>query len=143
MKTEIEIKKNNAIVKAWGHLWDKYKSKIIYDSWLDDSDIEPEDMEWIKENCSTGHVPDLIWRPKALSGLESNNGWTRIHEDGSNLPADKDEDVQDEYIVGYLCSGDVFNSGTKSVFADRVHELFRKRKITHYRKIQDYGEPVF
>lgn len=131
-----------AISSAWGIFWNKYKEKIIYGSWLDGDDIEPSDMNWIKENCERSHVPDALWRPKVLSGLESNNGWTRINDDGSNLPSDRTEQFQNEYILGFMDDQGNFQQGNKTVLSYRIEELFRKKKITHYRVV-DYHSPVY
>lgn len=91
MKTKQEV-----IQDAWGEHWETVKDKIKFKSWLDDDDIESEELlKWVNENCYLAHIPDRLWRPKKLQNLESNNGWTIINSE-KDLP--KNEDIIDFWV---------------------------------------------
>ena len=73
--------KQEAIKKAYGIYWEEVKYYVFKNGWCNSRfDVETE-----FESDRKGRN-EVYWRPKSLAGIENNNGWIRIEEDGSNLP---------------------------------------------------------
>lgn len=72
------------------------------------------------------------WRPKSLRNIETNNGWTRIEPDGSNLPTD---DVEYKFIHNDGNLGECNLGG--------IRALFKDMKITHYKQIKEEPKPIY
>jgi hypothetical protein len=74
--------KQEAIKKAYGEYWEQVKGFV-------DENGSCDYYKWFKV---IGHKIDYMFskdlriRPKSLSGIDNNNKWLCIKEDGSNLP---------------------------------------------------------
>lgn len=81
----------------------------------------------------------IPWRPKSLSGIENNNGWTRIKEDGSNLPKWEGEgdDVSHYWVM--FENGDTVVSWNFSLADPSGYTL----KPTHYQPIVKPKKPLY
>jgi hypothetical protein len=106
---------------GWSIIWE---SVLFYE--LEEAKIEIEYLEFNSSN---------IWRPKTLSGIETNNNWIRIEEDGSNLP---DIDSKDEF---WICIENVFFDWISN--ARQIHVKFDNRTITHYQQIIKPNLPIY
>jgi len=133
--------KQDAIKEAYGENWEKVKSKIVFGSWLDNDDVLDLDIiDWVKENCYQGSIPDLIWRPKTLHGLECNNGWKSI-ESENDLPK---EDCDCFFIVPY---------GDDKMYNGKYYKAYKEFRIgsncysgelcSHYQLIQIPELPIY
>jgi len=76
-------------------------------------------------------------RPIRLRGIENNNGWVRISEDGSNLPTE-----------GRFCSGKLTELGvwwemTDTMLKEEIETYFTACQITHYRPVVEHPKPVY
>lgn len=79
--------KQEAIKKAYGNEWDLLPQVAIEcaynnNGWIFDAIHKPRDLSIDRHEF----ILNFKWRPKSLAGIENNNGWIRIKEDGSNLP---------------------------------------------------------
>jgi len=76
-------------------------------------------------------------RLESLTGIDNNNGWTRIEPDGSNLP-----------VEGRLKSGRLYEDG-KFEEIDAVYNhievlnAFHLALITHYRPVTELPKPIY
>jgi hypothetical protein len=77
---------------------------------------------------------NLLHRPKSLASLESNNGWTRIEPDGSNLPT---EEI--EYRV--LVEGQYLNNCYFNLKYNQFYDF--PNRITHYKPIEKELLPIY
>jgi len=83
-------------------------------------------------------------RPKSLAGIDTNNGWKRIENDGSNLP-----NKQGAYLW-YRFDGTEqrLYYFTKEDYPDtkmwEQHKLvFTSGEFTHYRPIKELPKPIY
>ena len=129
----METKEQKAVRLAWGEHWEKVKDKILFGSWLDDDDIDDEFRIWVKQNCETANIPDVIWRPKSLSGLESNRGWKSI-ESKEDLPK-----VSGWYHV--VENGKVIKSEFKSGMYNNIDYWIEH--YSHFQKITQPEPPIY
>lgn len=135
----METKEQKALRLAWGEHWEKVKDKIIFGSWVDNDDIEDSELRiWVKENCETADIPDVIWRPKSLSGFESNNGWISLENNEQIIP----DEVDKLYFVGTM-----FESGFQQRGGILSHSgllsVLEYEKHTHYKKIDKPKPPIY
>lgn len=143
--------KQQAIKAAYGEYWDKVKNYVDDNGWIElysyncytdtvYTDLT-EDLPFLKElgyerkYFNNGHTHYV--RPKSLSGIETNQGWTKI-ESEEDLP-----------INGMFCKT-CFYSGGKYIEGHiyfRSYEdlkwAFKKEMITHYKKIGSDQPPIF
>lgn len=76
----------------------------------------------------------------ALSGIENNNGWTRIEPDGSNLPIEYGE---------YECVLKWINQPMRRLFFrcggsdDAENTKYWLETVSHYRPIEVFKKPIF
>ena len=76
--------KQESIKNAYGEYWEQ--CKIDENGWCDYDD-------WLNFIGQSIYYDLFDWkmRPKSLFGIDNNNGWIRIEEDGSNLPKQSGE----------------------------------------------------
>lgn len=76
--------KEKAIMEAYGEHWDKVKEFVnSYDGICRKLREPHEKLSFDNDHFGTSH--DWInYRPKSLSGIETNNGWIRIESDKDN-----------------------------------------------------------
>lgn len=121
-----------AIKRAWSEI---QINRIDYNEngWLK---IKPNQYErfynefdLLKRNNNTHWI-----RPKSISEIENNNGWTRIETDGSNLPNE---------LAHYLMAKEksvVIIELTNVSNMSTLGASLKKDGFTHYQKI-DYPKP--
>jgi len=143
--------KQQAIQEAYG---DKYKrlspfiDKEGYCIMYDDKGekISPNfnelgfTQEYVQEHLCSGLFANglLQWRPKSLSGLQNNNGWTRIEQYGSNLPA-----KFGKYQPGLLGEDGTWTQFSEIMDMDELIEYACAGQITHYRPVVEHPKPVY
>jgi hypothetical protein len=132
--------KQEAIKRAYGKYWKDYGHLADEDGFIFQSDLFFPDTEMKKagteiEIKAVEHKhkwSNIKWRPKSLSGIENNNGWTKIEsEDDLPKTADryyvKDKFREDPYIA---------------VFEEALKEKWLEI-ITHYRSIEKPKPPIY
>ena len=80
--------KLEAIKKAYGEYWDLVGDYVDVNGYLQSNDIAHHNWKCLFSlplGFYVFHEGSLV-RPKSLSGIENNNSWIKIEEDGSNLP---------------------------------------------------------
>lgn len=75
-------------------------------------------------------------RLKSLKKLDTNNGWTRIEPDGSNLPTDN--------TIYYKC-GKMFEDGEFIIDEMFIykHKDIDKNKYTHFKPVEQDLPPIY
>lgn len=123
--------KQEAIKKAYGKHFDVLKNFINDDGEVCKA-ICPDNTQNLFSNFFWDNLNGQ-WRPKSLSGIENNNGWTRILEDGSNLPESGNYKLlfESRIIIETENANDFFITG-KCV--DRC---------THYKPIEPEKLPIY
>ena len=90
-------KHKDALIKAyWGDHYDKFNKSGSIDSNGVIQIVNPKHLNTDIEFVQYKDIPNS-WIPKELVGLDTNNGWVRILEDGSNLPEDGNYHFYDEW----------------------------------------------
>ncbi|HFK5565273.1 TPA: hypothetical protein ACG0AB_000752 [Elizabethkingia anophelis] len=144
--------KQQAIKDAYGEHWEKVKDYVEDNGWIElysyncytdtvYTDLT-EDLPFLKElgyerkYFNNGHTHYV--RPKSLSGIETNNSWTRI---------ESEEDMPKEY-KNYWCR--TYNGDTKILrFDPEFKEWYYECNtglsftVTHYQPIETPKPPIF
>jgi len=72
--------KQQAIKKAYGEYWEQVKDYVNDDGWVWDGSIHYHTI--FKEDnvldFKRGSYEELLFRPKPLQGIETNNGWIEL-----------------------------------------------------------------
>lgn len=137
MKLTNEQAKQEAIKKAYPKVFGKY---IDQNGWVDyffmpywSYGFKVEDLDLVK--FSDFSIDK--YRLKILYGIEDNNGWIRIEQDGSNLPPDTHE----IRYKSFWQSGD--HSKIDEMSANRLIRTFRNGVVTHYKPIKEEPKPIY
>jgi len=131
-------KKQQAIIEAYQALGMKVPKDCNENGWSDDSNFKNVGEEFYETEI---HYEFLLARPTPLEGIESNNGWTRIIEDGSNLPKDNSpiycmfEDLEGYQLVQPSIEDDEYHGSDGW--------MYRGRHITHYQPIVKPKPPIY
>jgi len=133
--------KQEAIKKAYGEYWGKVKDEITEDLFVPYRLLE--DSEGITFDFQTMHIvygkPGPFVRPIILRGIETNNGWIKIEEDGSNLPKEK--------CVCFLFNkrGDTesFAFGQQAYFGSLTETEYILKYFTHYQPTIKPQYPIY
>lgn len=133
----METPKLQAIKAAYEDVGLPFVENVIFDNgWLK---IKPTQYSSKYKDCDllklTTYVHSI--RPKSLSGIENNRGWTRI---------ESEEDIPDNnelYNSGLLDSEGVFHQEEKRHAPKTLKWLFQRKLISHYRKVDPVPPPIF
>lgn len=119
--------KQKAIQAAYGDAWEKVKEHVDNDGWC--CGIHP-----IKAGCSEDYDwSQGCWRPKGLSGIDSNNGWIRCDKgfpegDGSRQVKIWDGKKERNF----------------SIRADSVQSAYEKAEpFTHWKYVEEVKPPIY
>lgn len=134
MKT---ISKEEIIAKAYGEHWETVKDYVDENGWCRNRKIAGFYNKLIgKEN----HPKINYWfRPLSLHGIENNNGWIKIVENGSNLPNDENFN----YKACKLFDDGIWELMKGELDAKRVSEYYNHNLITHYQPIVKPKPPLY
>lgn len=145
-----EEAKQQAIIKAFGDKWEMFtneyqKHLLTRKHWVDMSipygalrqpnyyrNPTQTAMGVDPMKCDAKHE---FWRPIELKGLETNNGWTRIEPDGSNLPKTNSEVWYE--VFPYPWPNE---EGGSRYTAEGLEMYWVPMKITHFK---EYKEPIY
>lgn len=135
----MENAKQEAVKVAWGKYYEPFKEHIEQ-GWAvyPHLQIHDVDKEFIKE-CDIADGA-LAFRPKSLRGLETNNGWTSIEDDLSNI-------VEGEFE--FLVKKEYNQNSEKLKETIKVTKAMIKEKhliflvYSHYKPIQPELLPVY
>jgi hypothetical protein len=133
--------KFEAIKKAYGEYWDYFKTRHNENGWCFFSISEFYTHAIFREIPMDYHPSDrFLFRPESLSGIEDNNGWIRIKEDGSNLPKEHFQvlaianiNPNKPFTLWYFPESDTFENDMG---------YFKFAEISHY-KIIDFILPIY
>jgi hypothetical protein len=139
MKTT-EERKQEAIKKAYGNEWDLLPQVAMEcacnnNGWIFDAIHKPRDLSIDRHEF----ILNFKFRPKSLAGIESNNSWIRIEEDGSNLPKKRMESwvLDKNGRIEMFIFGKQFNYGKDSELE------YVLRHFTHYQPITKPLPPLY
>ncbi|WP_407533795.1 hypothetical protein [Elizabethkingia miricola] len=140
----METPKQQAIKAAYGEHWDKVKDYVNKNGWCDFKSVfgdigNGKGLEGIELETMDNYDPKYCYwkRPKSLSGIENNRGWTRI---------ESEEDIPDNnelYNSGLLDGDGVFHQKEKRHAPKTLKWLFQRKLISHYRKVDPVPPPIF
>lgn len=153
MKTNEEAKQE-AIRRAYFNKWEFVKDFCDDEGWItnkwiahgvskgvsyEDAGYESKDVQFKQYNSS-----DNSWRLKYLSAIDTNNGWTRIEPDGSNLPS---QDTNTKCIS----SGRVYNAYYEAEYKKFNTDLdihgeylvLSFLEVTHYKPIKEEPKYIY
>lgn len=138
--------KQEFIKQAFGKSWDKLSLRmqdhiLTRHHWVDRSsnrmNLSPGDLGFEESECE---IRCEFWRPIALKGIETNNGWTKIESGLSNIVDGVFEFlVKKEYCVNDEAQKDVLH----------VNEFLRKDEnmawnvYSHYRPLKEDVLPLY
>ncbi|BBQ09255.1 hypothetical protein [Elizabethkingia anophelis] len=133
----METPKQQAIKAAYGEYF--IKENIDENGWTNNP---PEGMLKsipceAKEMHITFGSPETWCRPRSITDIENNRGWTRI---------ESEEDIPDNnelYNSGLLDNEGVFHHEEKRHAPKTLKWLFQRKFITHYRKVDPVPPPIF
>lgn len=135
----METPKLQAIKAAYEDVGLPFVENVIFDNgWLK---IKPTQYSSKYKDCDllklTTYVHSI--RPKSLSGIENNNGWTRI---------ESEEDLPKEYDVDYFCFHKNGRLTIRSFYeylgwGEFEAEILDQSDITHYQPIETPKPPIF
>lgn len=132
--------KQEAIRKAYGDLYERYKNRISqYSGWLEldnlfmsREDYDLRDNEVLEFKNERGNY---CFRPKSLQGIENNNGWTVA--DVSNLP------TEGVFNVGKFLNDGSFHQGYDDVEWYDLREYIVDFGFTHFQHIVKPEKPIY
>ncbi|OPC51499.1 hypothetical protein BAY06_03995 [Elizabethkingia anophelis] len=143
----METPKEQAIKAAYGEHWGKVKDYVNENGWCDFKAVfgdigNGKGLEGIELETVDNYDPKYCYwkRPKSLSGIENNNGWTRI-ESEEDLP--KDDYFGDLFEVGFLDESGFFHHERKRCSFKSLKWMYEKKLITHYQPVQVPKPPIF
>ena len=129
--------KQEAIKKAYGEYYNDLRIVIEHTH------------GWCKQNLKKYFGEDniqskikkesLVYRPISLSGIESNNGWIRIEEDGSNLPKEK---TKCHFIIRGFEENEYLGYFEFNLFWNK-DQAYSLKIVTHYQPIIKPKPPIY
>lgn len=136
--------KEEKIKEAYGDLWEKVKDNIDTDGFVQFKIISHGvtnkmhyewdfDLDYLSVETS-GYSPDIKWRPVSLSGIETNNGWTKI-ESEEDLPKHM---IGCDFIVSGIGFCGYFVDGN---FYEATGRL--RKNVTHYQPFEKRKYPIY
>lgn len=138
----METPKQQAIKAAYGEHWaglsnEKQKYALENEGWIKvaPSQYQMDMFSRLKINKNTHSV-----RPKSLSGIRYNRGWTRI-ESEEDMP--KDDYFGDLFEVGFLDESGFFHHDKKRCSFKSLKWMYEKKLITHYQLVEKPKPPIF
>ncbi|MDV3674470.1 hypothetical protein CMU30_13895 [Elizabethkingia anophelis] len=136
MDNMLKMTKQQAIKAAYGELYDP--KTINNEGWQKYPYHEPVYDKDKFESKQEGQY--FCIRPKSLSGIETNNSWTRI-ESEEDLP--KDDYFGDLFEVGFLDESGFFHHDKKRCSFKSLKWMYEKKLITHYQLVEKPKPPIF
>jgi len=131
-------RKQKAIQEAYGEHWEQVRLRVNENGWYSlPNGKKSESFCDFLGNCDMRAAADF--RPKSLSGIDTNNGWTRIEPDGSNLPVEGGK-----FKVGMkFYDSDIFIEEDAIYNHIEVLNAYSIGLITHYRPVTELPKPIY
>ncbi|AQX52523.1 hypothetical protein CMT42_15465 [Elizabethkingia anophelis] len=127
----METPKQQAIKAAYGEHWERVKDYVDEDGWCNAFfGIAARDFDDTESKRE-------VWRPKSLSGIETNQGWTRI-ESEEDMP--KPKGVEDVLVITETGEITVENSMSLNDIEVRRYWL---RTISHWQPFIKPNLPLY
>ncbi|WP_407489188.1 hypothetical protein [Elizabethkingia anophelis] len=131
--------KNNAIKAAYGEYWaglsnEQQKYALENEGWIKvtPSQYQMDMFSRLKLNKNTHSV-----RPKSITGIENNRGWTRI-ESEEDLP--KDRNIED--LLMFTETGEILVASSKYLSDAEIRRYWIKT-VSHWQKFVKPNPPIF
>lgn len=135
------------IQKAYGEHWEKAKNHVSENGYIEfkviahgvtnelhyEDDFNYTDIQ-VDVIQDYGHG-QFLWRPKELRGIEYNNEWIRLEDDGSNIPT--------EECLYDLCHINIDDGFLRDEPLLILKRLFESKLITHYKKSVILKHPLY
>ncbi|MCT4263408.1 hypothetical protein HZP32_14920 [Elizabethkingia anophelis] len=136
--------KQQSIKAAYGEHWDKVKDYVNKNGWCDFKAVfgdigNGKGLEGIELETMNNYDPKYCYwkRPKSLSGIENNRGWTRI-ESEEDLP--KDRNIEDLLI--FTETGEILVASSKYLSDAEIRRYWIKT-VSHWQKFVKPNPPIF
>ncbi len=124
------MRKEDKIKEAYG----EYKGKIDENGWTNFMVLSFFKKDMLDSKVK---VNSLIYRPKSLQGIETNNGWVKI-ESESDLPKESNR----LWIIFNGMIGDCFYNYSDKVFWNTYNDK-PFIDVTHYQIIKKPNPPIY
>ncbi|MDV3749756.1 hypothetical protein CMU21_18155 [Elizabethkingia anophelis] len=128
----MEKAKHEAIKAAYGEHWEKVKDYVDENGWCN-AFFSLAGSHFFK----TFTMYKNKWRPKSLTGLEDNRGWTRI-ESEEDLPEDRSK----EDLLVFTETGEILVASSKYLSDPEIRRYWIKT-ISHWQKFVKPNPPIF
>ncbi|WP_395765197.1 hypothetical protein [Elizabethkingia anophelis] len=136
--------KQQAIKAAYGEFWERLSPFQQEYALSENGTVEigytEEQKKLFSDIRKSGLFNFKPTMPKSLSGIETNNSWTRI-ESEEDLP--KDDYFGDLFEVGFLDESGFFHHDKKRCSFKSLKWMYEKKLITHYQPIETPKPPIF
>lgn len=125
--------KQEAIKNAYGDAWEKVAEYVDDNGWIGRDSVCPSDFNFGYPDDDI-HIKtpaferDYFWRPKALSGIEDNNGWIKI----------EDREPEDGLDIEYCYFGSP-QVGSQKFLPDSIDTY----AITHWKPYVEPKPPLY
>ncbi|MDV3901197.1 hypothetical protein CMT89_08335 [Elizabethkingia anophelis] len=133
----MENAKHEAIKAAYGEYWEKLSEEAK--DFVLSNDGYVSYWHWSHFNMDFDF--DLktggLYRPKSLSGIETNNGWTRV-ESEDDLPKDRSK----EDLLISTETGEVLVASSKYLSDSEIRRYWVKT-VSHWQKLIKPNPPIF
>lgn len=134
-----ETKKQEAIRLAYGDYWEKCKNYIDKNGWCNVRRKVNFQEITDKLGWETKIGNQYVWRPKSLSGIEDNNGWTSILSE-EDLPKDESKRYSHFHFPSKERMETLKVHIPNHYTCFEIERLYKTGLATHYR-ISDIIEP--
>jgi len=140
--------KQKAIQEAYQRigLWEDLPEHVKEYAFANNGFIKSKDLKDERHKkvfeCNIGvkwsGEPDCEYRSNDLTGIGTNNGWTRIELDGSNLPAQTEQRFQ---VIEFRAGEMIILTNDCSYMG--VNNKFEFDCATHYRPVTELPKPIY
>lgn len=127
--------KQEAIQRAYGKHWKDVKDHVNEDGWLDKIVFEETSLNYSDMNIAFRHIDNKYCLPLSLSGIDTNNGWTKI-ESENDLPKEEGQYFVYNELDGFI---QLFTGNLKNA----VHIVYGTPLYSHYQPIQKPKPPIY
>lgn len=126
--------KTETIKAAYGPHWDKVKDHVDEDGWCFNNSLRPDAKDAYFSYVTNYKYCDK-WRPKSLSGIEDNNGWTKI-ESEEDLPQSRGtyyffERYQEEIVIRENWERGITNNIYALAYFTHWQKIYKPKKPIH------------
>lgn len=123
--------KEEAIRESYGDYWDIVEEYVDGNGWVKTKKFQDQLPRQLFEFYVSRHTSDNnMMRPKAITGIEDNNGWKLI----------EDLDIEDDEYVLFLR---MTEGGEIPIFTCPLGEDFEIGYFTHWKRVDISKAPIY